>query len=132
VLLTAEEPSEDVFSLLARQPFTLKLVSSLVKFYYSQLNGYKTAVVQQQHSGQFLTANGGMRVSDVFPSSLVNEKSGVSALARKSIRIIATRKLLVVLALLLHPIAEVFEAAARLSPLGYDFHKQFQVHLTHH
>ena len=41
-----------------------------------------------QHSGQFLTANGRMWVSDLFLSSLVKEKSRVSALARKSVQTI--------------------------------------------
>jgi hypothetical protein len=42
-----------------------------------------------QHSGQFLTGNGRMRVSAFFRSTVVNEKSRVSALDRKSVWTIA-------------------------------------------
>jgi transposase, IS30 family len=49
----------------------------------------KTAVdLINQHSGQFLMANGRMRVSGFFRSGLVNEKLRVSALDQKSVRTI--------------------------------------------
>ena len=38
----------------------------------------------QQYFGQFLMVSGRIRVSDLFPSSLDNEKSRFSALAQKS------------------------------------------------
>lgn len=41
-----------------------------------------------QHSGQFLSANGRMRVPGLFRSDLGNEKSRVSALGKKSVRTI--------------------------------------------
>jgi len=40
----------------------------------------------EQHSGQFLMVNGKVRVSDISPSDLANEKLRVSALAQKSVR----------------------------------------------
>ncbi len=43
-----------------------------------------------QHSGQFFNGNGRMRVLALFYSSLAHEKSRVSALARKSVRTIAS------------------------------------------
>jgi len=80
--------------------FTAQALSKLSRGYDRDINDVQAMFEQglfslanlrncfEQHSGQFLIGNGGMRVSALFYSGLANEESRVSALAWKSVRTI--------------------------------------------